>query len=92
VSSLLRLFHTLHILTNATLTGTFAGGINAREPSLWLNIYCPRETRVHLGGPNKHPVEYLEHFHWAVESEDSLIEQAIKRWAPSVFSSALTIQ
>ena len=36
--------------------------------------------RVHLGGPKKHPLEYLEHFHWAVESEDSLITEAIKRW------------
>jgi predicted TIM-barrel fold metal-dependent hydrolase len=40
-------------------------------------IYGPR---VHLGGPKKHPLEYLQHFHWAVESEDSLIGEAIKRW------------
>jgi aminocarboxymuconate-semialdehyde decarboxylase len=45
--------------------------------------------RVHLGGPKKHPVEYLEHFHWAVESEDSLIGEAIKRWGAEriLFSS-----
>jgi aminocarboxymuconate-semialdehyde decarboxylase len=45
--------------------------------------------RVHLGGPKKHPLEYLENFHWAVESEDSLIGQAIKRWGAEriLFSS-----
>jgi predicted TIM-barrel fold metal-dependent hydrolase len=49
-------------------------------------IYGPR---VHLGGPKKHPLEYLEHFHWAVESEDSLIGEAIKRWGAGriLFSS-----
>jgi predicted TIM-barrel fold metal-dependent hydrolase len=49
-------------------------------------IYGPR---VHLGGPKKHPLEYLEHFHWAVESEDSLIGEAIKRWGADriLFSS-----
>jgi len=45
--------------------------------------------RVHLRGPKKHPLEYLEHFHWAVESEDSLIGEAIKRWGAEriLFSS-----
>ena len=48
--------------------------------------------RVHLSGPKKHPLEYLEHFHWAVESvesEDSLIGEAIKRWGAEriLFSS-----
>lgn len=45
--------------------------------------------RVHLGGPKKHPLDYLEHFHWAVESEDSLIGEAIKRWGAEriLFSS-----
>jgi predicted TIM-barrel fold metal-dependent hydrolase len=49
-------------------------------------LYGPR---VHLGGPKKHPLEYLEHFHWAVESEDSLIAEAIKRWGAEriLFSS-----
>jgi predicted TIM-barrel fold metal-dependent hydrolase len=44
---------------------------------------------VHSGGPKKHPLEYLEHFQWAVESEDSLIRQAIKRWGAEriLFSS-----
>ena len=28
-------------------------------------IYGPQ---VHLGGPKKHPVEYLENFHWARSS------------------------
>jgi hypothetical protein len=27
----------------------------------------------------KHPPDYLKPFHWAVESEDSLIDEAIKR-------------
>lgn len=36
--------------------------------------------RVHLRGPQKRPLDYLEHFHWAVESEDSLIPEAVKRW------------
>ena len=40
-------------------------------------IYGPR---VHLRGPKKHPLDYLEHFHWAVESEDSLIAEVVKRW------------
>ena len=35
---------------------------------------------VHLRGPKKRPLEYLEHFHWAVESEDSLIAEVVKRW------------
>ncbi|MCS6927348.1 MAG: amidohydrolase, partial [Candidatus Binatia bacterium] len=35
---------------------------------------------VHLRGPKKHPLDYLEHFHWAVESEDSLIPEVVKRW------------
>jgi aminocarboxymuconate-semialdehyde decarboxylase len=45
--------------------------------------------RVHLSGPKKHPLEYLEHFHWAVESEDSLIGEVIKRWGAEriLFSS-----
>jgi predicted TIM-barrel fold metal-dependent hydrolase len=45
--------------------------------------------RVHLGGPKKHPLDYLEHFHWAVESEDSLIAEAIRRWGAEriLFSS-----
>ena len=45
--------------------------------------------RVHLGGSKKHPLEYLEHFHWAVESEDSLIGEVIKRWGAEriLFSS-----
>jgi predicted TIM-barrel fold metal-dependent hydrolase len=45
--------------------------------------------RVHLGGPKKHPLEYLQHFHWAVESEDSLIGEVIKRWGAEriLFSS-----
>jgi predicted TIM-barrel fold metal-dependent hydrolase len=45
--------------------------------------------RVHLGGPKKHPLEYLHHFHWAVESEDSLIGEVIKRWGAEriLFSS-----
>ena len=49
-------------------------------------LYGPR---VHLGGPKKHPLEYLEHFHWAVESEDSLIDEVIKRWGAEriLFSS-----
>lgn len=37
-------------------------------------------SRVHLRGPKKHPLEYLEHFHWAVESEDSPIAEVVKRW------------
>jgi len=37
-------------------------------------------SRVHLRGPKKHPLEYLDHFHWAVESEDSLIAEVVKRW------------
>jgi len=37
-------------------------------------------SRVHLRGPKKRPLEYLEHFHWAVESEDSLIAEVVKRW------------
>lgn len=36
--------------------------------------------RVHLKPPKKRPLEYLEHFHWAVESEDSMIGEVIKRW------------
>ena len=49
-------------------------------------LYGPR---VHLGGPKRHPLEYLEHFHWAVESEDSLIDEVIKRWGADriLFSS-----
>ena len=49
-------------------------------------LYGPR---VHLGGPKKHPLDYLEHFHWAVESEDSLIGEVIKRWSAErvLFSS-----
>jgi uncharacterized protein len=49
-------------------------------------LYGPR---VHLGGPKKHPLDYLEHFHWAVESEDSLIGETIKRWGADriLFSS-----
>ena len=49
-------------------------------------LYGPR---VHLGGPKKRPLEYLEHFHWAVESEDSLIGEVIKRWGADriLFSS-----
>ncbi|HLW71326.1 MAG TPA: amidohydrolase family protein [Candidatus Binataceae bacterium] len=45
--------------------------------------------RIHLSGPKKHPLDYLEHFHWAVESEDSLIGEAIKRWGAErvLFSS-----
>jgi predicted TIM-barrel fold metal-dependent hydrolase len=45
--------------------------------------------RVHLRGPKKHPLEYLEHFHWAVESEDSLIGEAVRRWGADriLFSS-----
>ena len=37
-------------------------------------------ARVHLRGPKKRPLEYLEHFHWAVESEDWLIAEVVKRW------------
>ena len=37
-------------------------------------------SRAHLRGPRKHPAEYLPHFHWAVESEDSLIAEAVRRW------------
>lgn len=46
-------------------------------------------SRVHLGGPKKHPLDYLEHFHWAVESEDSLIAEVVKRWGAErvLFSS-----
>jgi aminocarboxymuconate-semialdehyde decarboxylase len=46
-------------------------------------------SRVHLRGPKKHPLEYLEHFYWAVESEDSLIGEAVKRWGAEhiLFSS-----
>ena len=49
-------------------------------------LYGPR---VHLGGPKKHPLDYLEHFHWAVESEDSLIGEVIRRWSAErvLFSS-----
>jgi predicted TIM-barrel fold metal-dependent hydrolase len=49
-------------------------------------IYGPR---VHLGGPKKHPLDYLKHFHWAVESEDSLIAEVIRRWGAErvLFSS-----
>jgi predicted TIM-barrel fold metal-dependent hydrolase len=49
-------------------------------------LYGPR---VHLGGPKKRPLDYLEHFHWAVESEDSLIGEVIKRWGAEriLFSS-----
>jgi predicted TIM-barrel fold metal-dependent hydrolase len=36
--------------------------------------------QAHLNGPKKHPLDYLEHFHWAVESEDSLIGEVIRRW------------
>ncbi len=45
--------------------------------------------RVHMRGPKKHPLEYLEHFHWEVESEDSLIGEAVKRWGADhiLFSS-----
>jgi hypothetical protein len=43
--------------------------------------------RLHLRGPKKHPLDYLEHFHWAVESEDSLIGEAVRRWGASVFCS-----
>jgi aminocarboxymuconate-semialdehyde decarboxylase len=45
--------------------------------------------RAHLHGPKKHPLDYLEHFHWAVESEDSLIGEAIRRWGAEriLFSS-----
>jgi aminocarboxymuconate-semialdehyde decarboxylase len=48
-----------------------------------------RGPRVHLSGPKKRPLEYLKHFHWAVESEDSLIGEAIKRWGAEriLFSS-----
>jgi len=38
--------------------------------------------RVRLRGPRKRPSEYLPHFHWAVESEDSLIPEVIRRWGP----------
>jgi aminocarboxymuconate-semialdehyde decarboxylase len=46
-------------------------------------------ARVHMRGPKKHPLEYLHHFHWAVESEDSLIGEAVKRWGADriLFSS-----
>jgi len=37
-------------------------------------------SRVHLRGPKQRPLEYLKHFHWAVESEDSLIAEVVKRW------------
>jgi predicted TIM-barrel fold metal-dependent hydrolase len=42
-----------------------------------------------LRGPKKHPLDYLEHFYWAVESEDSLIGEAIRRWGADhiLFSS-----
>ena len=45
--------------------------------------------RVHLRGPKKHPLDYLDHFHWAVESEDSLIGEAVRRWGAEriLFSS-----
>jgi predicted TIM-barrel fold metal-dependent hydrolase len=45
--------------------------------------------QAHLNGPKKHPLDYLEHFHWAVESEDSLIGEAIRRWGADriLFSS-----
>jgi uncharacterized protein len=45
--------------------------------------------RVHLRGPKKHPLDYLDHFHWAVESEDSLIGEAVRRWGADhiLFSS-----
>jgi predicted TIM-barrel fold metal-dependent hydrolase len=45
--------------------------------------------QAHLNGPKKHPLDYLEHFHWAVESEDSLIREAIRRWGADriLFSS-----
>ena len=45
--------------------------------------------RVYLGGPKKHPLDYLEHFHWTVESEEPLIGEAIKRWGAEriLFSS-----
>jgi aminocarboxymuconate-semialdehyde decarboxylase len=36
--------------------------------------------RVHLQGPKKRPTDYLEHFHWSVESEDSMVAEVIKRW------------
>jgi hypothetical protein len=41
---------------------------------------CFGSSHAHLNGPKKHPLDYLEHFHWAVESEDSLIGEAIKGW------------
>jgi predicted TIM-barrel fold metal-dependent hydrolase len=46
-------------------------------------------ARAHLNGPKKHPLDYLEHFHWAVESEDSLIGETIRRWGAErvLFSS-----
>ena len=37
-------------------------------------------SRVHLRGLKKRPLEYLEHLHWAVASEDSLIAEVVKRW------------
>lgn len=45
--------------------------------------------RVHMRGPKKHPLDYLEHFHWAVESEDSLIGEVVRRWGAEriLFSS-----
>ena len=48
--------------------------------------------RVRLRGPRKRPSEYLEHFHWAVESEDSLIPEVIRRWGPErvLFSTDYT--
>jgi aminocarboxymuconate-semialdehyde decarboxylase len=45
--------------------------------------------RVHMRGPKQHPLDYLDHFHWAVESEDSLIGEAVRRWGADriLFSS-----
>jgi predicted TIM-barrel fold metal-dependent hydrolase len=42
-----------------------------------------------LNGSKKRPLEYLEDFHWAVESDDSLIGEAIRRWGAEriLFSS-----
>jgi aminocarboxymuconate-semialdehyde decarboxylase len=36
--------------------------------------------KVHARGPAKKPLEYLDHFYWAIEPEDSLAPEAIRRW------------
>jgi hypothetical protein len=37
-----------------------------------------KRTACVIDGPKKRPLDYLEHFHWAVESENSLIGDATK--------------